>query len=342
MALELVAACLGRKPETVRNALTRFDLAGALDGDMLDLSPMCELFGGYQWLAYLKQTASTGGKVRADQAERDEAGRFVARDLRQEVLDALAIRYRRRMELVTDLRARKASLYHCVRQLLADGAIFELGDGRLAIAGVSVEPGSAEPRNRPRNRPRNPARSSAPALAPAPTLAPAPAERASRARAPARPTGIHRPAPRKSRRNPTRPVPVRQSRAIPPPSPVRGPTVTRCCSSNGTPPAETIAVRTGEVPDSSPGTIASAKHSITPNWPDAPTTTSATAWPCCTPSAPSERTSARTTHGAGTGKPGYRASCPRPVTSPTKPPPAIAPARALASPRNPRPPGWRK
>lgn len=84
---------------------------------------MRSLFGDYEWYADRVATAQAGGRGRAENAERDDAGRFVARDLRREVLDALAAQPRRRPDLVTELRARKASLYQCIRQLLAENTI---------------------------------------------------------------------------------------------------------------------------------------------------------------------------------------------------------------------------
>lgn len=208
MALDQVAACIGRNPDDVRTALVRADLAVTRDPETLDLEPMRALFGDYEWLEEKRATAETGGKVRADTAERGDGGRFQRRDVPHELVTLLADgRPRTRAELISELRVRRGRLYREVTALLNEGTIAEHESGSVALARRTAEPAAepvsvataepvsaatAEPVPAP---PRNPAPSSA--LAPAPAPAPA-RERAGRARTP----GTGPPEPHALSRNP--------------------------------------------------------------------------------------------------------------------------------------------
>lgn len=128
MRVELVAGALGKRPAAVGAALGLYELA-TVDGDLLDLTPMADMFGGPPGAVAERTDAGADTKL---QARRDRVAR--------EVLDALGNDTLTRRELAAKVCRRRSLTLDVVRELVAAGSLAAEGQSvRVAVPSSVTE-----------------------------------------------------------------------------------------------------------------------------------------------------------------------------------------------------------
>ncbi len=171
-----VALIVGKHLDAVSDALVQHRLATRTDDhELLDLGPMRELYGDYEWYREEQGRATAGGRKRAATAERD-SGRFTARDWRTEIPQALAQLGGRAhiTDLAEALHCQRKTIRHHLQHAINDGIVIDLSSGMFAL------PEQVEPVPAPHQRPapashQRPAPASHQRPVPAPHQRPAPA-----------------------------------------------------------------------------------------------------------------------------------------------------------------------
>ncbi len=134
-----IAHIVGRHPDKVAQALLRHSIASGMDedGGLLDLDPMREWYGDYEWYVEQRESAPNGGRKRAATAKR-QSGRFAARDWQTDINAALSASDGEAHinEIADALNTRPNRVRPHLEEMVGDGLIDALGGGLYAL----VEP----------------------------------------------------------------------------------------------------------------------------------------------------------------------------------------------------------
>lgn len=175
----VIAEALGLRDAAHLEALVDVGLAEEVEGEERDieLAPMGELFGAFEWLGDLRATAPSGGRARAAMASRDpDTGKMLARDYRAEIVEALAEHgpVNSRALLAKMLRADRGRLGAVLDALLEAGEVIETRDG-FALPSSDLPSGHTTAQTTGATRPDG---NGQPSSALVPVLAPVPVPKA--------------------------------------------------------------------------------------------------------------------------------------------------------------------